>query len=261
LSLVALVFSRLSFLLPTKIICCSDTAAKYHVDLGYSSQKMVMIPNGFAFDDEYHISLMISLLKKKHLQKSPSNQITILSVARFDMLKDHQNLIKAFVLFSRKCNAKLIMAGTHVTNDNEVLQRYICEAGLSDSQVSLLGELVGQDELNKYYDQADIFCLSSRSEGFPNVLFEAMARGCKIVSTDVGDAKKVFNAIGSFCEPQNSNSLFKALIDSKNKNITDEYQELCVGLLRSFSLSEMTRKYEKVYFESYLINRNQSIDN
>lgn len=49
-----------------------------------------------------------------------------------------------------------------------------------------------QEELNLYYNAADIMVMSSFHEGSPNVIKEAMACNCPIVATDVGDIKWVF---------------------------------------------------------------------
>jgi glycosyltransferase involved in cell wall biosynthesis len=42
-----------------------------------------------------------------------------------------------------------------------------------------------------YYNAADVFLLTSQSEGSPNTIKEAMACNCPIVTTNVGDVKTV----------------------------------------------------------------------
>lgn len=58
---------------------------------------------------------------------------------------------------------------------------------------------VTQKRLNKYYNGCDVFLLTSLYEGSPNVIKEAMACNCPIVSTDVGDVKEVIgNTAGCY---------------------------------------------------------------
>jgi glycosyltransferase involved in cell wall biosynthesis len=52
---------------------------------------------------------------------------------------------------------------------------------------------IPNDELTLWYNAADLFCLSSRGEGSPNVLYEALACGCPCVATDVGSASEILN--------------------------------------------------------------------
>lgn len=51
----------------------------------------------------------------------------------------------------------------------------------------LKGKMDSVDELEKIYSQAHILIISSSTEGFPMVVMEAMAQGCAIIATPVGD--------------------------------------------------------------------------
>lgn len=50
---------------------------------------------------------------------------------------------------------------------------------------------VPHEALNRYYNAADVCLLTSFHEGSPNVIKEAMACNCPIVSTDVGDIREI----------------------------------------------------------------------
>ncbi len=50
---------------------------------------------------------------------------------------------------------------------------------------------VPNDQLIDWYNASDIFCLSSRGEGSPNVLTEALSCGCPAVATRVGSVPEI----------------------------------------------------------------------
>lgn len=80
-------------------------------------------------------------------------------------------------------------------------------------------ELVGNtDDISQYYEEAEIYCLSSRFEGFPMVLLETLAFGLPVVSfdCDTGPAE-VLEGTGSILVPANDiNNLALSLIELMN---------------------------------------------
>lgn len=71
---------------------------------------------------------------------------------------------------------------------------------------------IDQKSLVNYYNAADVVLITSYLEGSPNVIKEAMACDCKIVSTDVGDVKEVIgDAAGCYVTTYNAEDVAKCI--------------------------------------------------
>lgn len=84
---------------------------------------------------------------------------------------------------------------------------------LKDNSVNLnYLENVPNDDIPFYMNAADVVLLTSRWEGSPNVIKEAMACARPIVCTDVGDVKELLeDTEGCYVADHNSKSVSKAL--------------------------------------------------
>ena len=102
----------------------------------------------------------------------------VLAVGRLVELKGHPTLLRAFAEVVRSRPARLVILGQGVERES-LLELAEC-LGVSDRF-----DLPGFD-VNpfRYMSRASVFVLSSRYEGFPNVLAQAMACGAPVVSTD-----------------------------------------------------------------------------
>lgn len=80
--------------------------------------------------------------------------------------------------------------------DNEVKNVSLARQSVSDLETELL-ELKGysREEVNLLFCAVDVLLMTSFSEGSPQVIKEAMACGCPIVSVDVGDVKERLEGI------------------------------------------------------------------
>ena len=88
------------------------------------------------------------------------------------------------------------------------------KSGNDVSWLTFVGEVTHEDVIREFY-QADAFVFPSYSEGFPNVILEAMACGCPIVSSDVGAIPEMLDIDGDACgicfSPHSSDEVYRAV--------------------------------------------------
>jgi sugar transferase (PEP-CTERM/EpsH1 system associated) len=115
-----------------------------------------------------------------------ANDTVILQVARLDYLKDHATAIRTFErVLGRRAGARLVLVGEGPERDK--IQQLVRDRNLS-GRVHFLGL---RTDIPALLAAADLFLLTSISEGIPVTLIEAMAAGLPIVSTRVGGVSEV----------------------------------------------------------------------
>ena len=106
------------------------------------------------------------------------NGKNIVTAGRLSEVKCHDLLIKAYSKICDKIDGNLIIYGDGILKDE--LQSLINSLNIQDRVV-----LAGQtSDVVSAYKKAGVFVLSSRVEGMPNALLEAMAIGLPCISTD-----------------------------------------------------------------------------
>lgn len=114
------------------------------------------------------------------------------TAGRLVEMKDHRTLLRAFAILLRLQKARLIILGTGPMQSE--LQALAGSLGIAE-HVDLVGFV--QNPL-PFMRAADAFVLSSRSEGFGNVLVEALGCGTPVVSTDCPHGPSDILARGRF---------------------------------------------------------------
>lgn len=102
----------------------------------------------------------------------------IVTAGRLTPVKDHKTLLRAFAELRATRPARLVIFG-----DGPLKSELVAEAG----RLGIAGSTLFPGYVNDpaaCYAVADLFALTSVSEGFGNVLIEAMAAGVPVVSTD-----------------------------------------------------------------------------
>ncbi|MGH2808412.1 MAG: glycosyltransferase [Actinomycetota bacterium] len=236
--------ARLSHFVPDTIVCCAGATQRVHADLGYSSRKMVVIPNGFA---EPPVFPNAGEHLKRTIGVSPDS-VLIGRVARWHPQKDHETLIAACELVRRQsADVHLVLVGEGMTEQNVELHGWVSGRGLTGS-VHYLGARDDVDRLNAGFDVAA--SSSSYGEAFPLVLGEAMATGTPVVSTDVGDSGVLIDDPSRVVSPGDPGSLANALtkvvtLDPASRGRLGERDKKRV--LGTFSLDRMIEAYTSLY--------------
>lgn len=109
----------------------------------------------------------------------------ILGIGRLTEAKDFSTLIRAFAVLRKSTAARLMILGEG--QDRTKLETLIKELGLSNDDVSLPGFV---DNPYTYIGHCRAFVLSSKWEGLPSVLIEAIICGAPVISTDCPSGPK-----------------------------------------------------------------------
>jgi glycosyltransferase involved in cell wall biosynthesis len=105
--------------------------------------------------------------------KAAADEFALLAVGRLHAVKDHAFLVRACAqLHARDMHFHCLIAGEGP--ERRKLERMIQRSGLEE-RVTLLGH-ARREQMGSLYEQAGLVVLTSRSEGIPLVLMEAMAR-------------------------------------------------------------------------------------
>jgi len=245
---VAKICARLSRWLPTRIVCCSDAAARIHREMGYAEDKMVVIPNGFDIvgfkpDRDARVSV------RSELRISEDDPVIGL-VARFDPQKDHRTFVEAASILARRLpRARFVLCGDGVTWDNQKLVRWIDDAGIR-GRVYLLGR---RDDVTRLLNSFDVATLSSAyGEGFPNVVGEAMACGVPCVVTDVGDSAWIVGDTGRVVPIRDPEALadgWRALVEAGCEARQMLGARARARIVEQFDLEAIAGRYAKLYRE------------
>jgi glycosyltransferase involved in cell wall biosynthesis len=178
--------------LPTAIVHVSQSGRRWHQQLGYADKQTTVIPNGFDLN-QFHPSLKSRLQLRAELGLSSAHKL-IGHVGRFHPNKDHYTFLRAAAILQKSHpDVRFVLCGTNVSWDNRQVTEWIDELQLR-SAVHLLGP---RADMERIQAGLDLLVSSSISEGFPNVVGEAMACGVPCIVTDVADSSLLVGDTGA----------------------------------------------------------------
>jgi glycosyltransferase involved in cell wall biosynthesis len=166
--------------------------------------RLCCIPNGVS-DELLSVS-----------RTSFTGSMIITTIGNLIPLKDVGTIIRAFSKLDSDLRLRIIGDGIERSELEDLCQSLGCKG-----RVDFLG-VIEPGGIRRELEMANIFVLASHSEGKPNVVLEAMAAGCAVVSTDLPGVREVLEAGVSGCvfSPGDVDALtdhLSVLISSKSK--------------------------------------------
>jgi glycosyltransferase involved in cell wall biosynthesis len=145
-----------------------------------------------------------------------NDEINILYTGRLDFSKGLIELIEATsILLENASNISLHIVGWELEENGVVKKELLLLVDKLNifSQVKFYGKLKLGNELNSMYRMADVFVLPSYNEGFPRVIWEAMANCLPVITTKVGGIPDIlvhdFDVL--LIDPRSSDEIAKSI--------------------------------------------------
>ena len=221
---------------PRAIVFNAKASVGAHARVGYSTERAVVIPNGF---DTFRFRPRPDSGPRLRARLNiPADAPVIGIVARDHPVKD----IPTFVAAARRFgvadpNAHFVLVGRGLTPH---------KAELREARLHALGE---REDVADIVAGFDLFCSSSLSEGFSNAVGEAMASGVPCVVTDVGDSAYLVGETGLVVPPGDP----RALVDAWTRLLRHPSEREQMGaaarnrIVQEFGIEAVARRYYQVY--------------
>lgn len=195
------------------VLTVSEVMSQYTIDTyGPRAENVHTIVNGF---NHSVFSIAPKHESRRSLGLDPDDPM-IVFVGRMIDSKGVIELLDAFVgLVRDRPRLRLALVGNGVMQDR--LPRMISERQLDDHV--LLAGPQPPEGVARWIAASDLLTLPSWTEGYPNVVVEALACGRPVVATDVGGTREILNdANGILIEPRDVPVLQRALAQALDRD-------------------------------------------
>ena len=232
-----------------RVFPVSERLRALAISLGVDPRRVITIPNGID-TDLFHPRGRQQCRRESGV---PDGSKLVVSVGNLTELKGHHRTIEAVHrLRLSGQDAQLIIAGARGRSADygQFLEEQIGRLGLRGA-VRLAGHL-DRMALARLLAAADVLCLASSREGWPNVVQEALACGTPVVATDVGAIPQMIPSAqyGIVVPPGDTDALYEGLKIALCRN-WDHAEVARWGSVRSWATvaEEVLREWGNVLAE------------
>ena len=212
-----------------RLVLLTQQDRQMYLDAGFPERQLMVINNPSPFEQ---------------VDPSPRGENTVLAVGRLTNQKGFDRLISAWSrIEDRAGDWRLVIVGSGEL-ENELKQQ------VADANLSNVRFVSATSNIEQWYDKASIYAMTSRFEGFPMVLLEAMAKGLPIVVYDclTGPRELVDDGVNGHLVPDGDEGRFAEDLLSlmHDRQLQDRYANGALRLVRKYSIDAITDQWEEL---------------
>lgn len=206
------------------VVLCKDDTNRFH-----------------QYDQQFLPTVIYNPLTLKSGNPSQGNSKRFLTVGRFTPLhKGIDLLIEAFHLFVQKNHdwiLDIVGEGKEEPKYKALISKYELEDRVTIHPFT--------NHIQNYYSNAQVYVLSSRWEGMPLVLVEAMSHGLPIVTSDLPVCQEILGDFGLYFENGNIENLAQQLEEATQIDWQTKSQE-ALKIAQRFNINHIVEQWKQL---------------
>lgn len=175
----------------------------------------------------------------------------VLTIGRLIESKNHDKIIEVFCEINRP-EWKLVIVGGDALKQNNLskLRDLVYSLG-AESKVFLTGY---RTDPGKYYNESSVFVSASTSEGFPNVIGEAMSAGIPVVAFDCisGPSEMIVDGQNGYLVPVNDYGTLSKRLEQlmDNDSLRNSMGARARESIKKYSIESIGTKYSDLLLKT-----------
>lgn len=207
---------------------------------------LFLATNGFPMENE----------SSEYVKKFKEKENIIITVGRLGTVEKNTEMFLKAIEKLKLRDWKIFLLGSIEEAFNNNIQEFYKKNPILKDKVKFAGNINDKKELYEWYARSKVFCLTSRSEGFPLVFPEAIFFGDYVVSTKIGADEDITKGgtLGKRIDIDDVDTLSNTLqeiIDNTN-DISTKYKDIIKYSRENFVWDKIL---EKIYSKLY-VNKN-----
>lgn len=193
------------------------------------------------YDKLFTPTVIYNPLTLKPGNRSQGNSKRFLTIGRFTPLhKGIDLLIEAFHIFAQKNHdwqLDIVGGGEQKETFLKIINRYQLEDRITIHPFT--------NKIQDFYSNAQVYVLSSRWEGMPLVLVEAMSHGLPIITSDLPVCQEILDDFGMYFPNSNIEGLAQRLEDATHIDWKSKSEE-AIKIAQRFDVKQIVEQWKQL---------------